>query len=117
MTPAATTLFARASERESVLLDLLCRSRLSRLLPWQLYWLGPGLPRRPAAWALAEVEATVATGDRTPAVEGLIRSLAILEQAIAELERPARTLPLRRSGRRAAWFYAKTLSKLTPAKA
>ncbi len=83
--PVASVLFARISELEAVLLERLYRSRLSRLLPWELYWLDPGFAiRSPRRGHSKKAEAGIAAADRTPAVEGLIRSLAILEQAISE---------------------------------
>ena len=112
MTPVASVLFARISELEVVLLERLYRSRLSRLLPWELYWLDPGLPDEPSQSALNKVEAGLAAADRTHAVEGLIRSLAILEQAISELEDPPKGLRLRRAGRRARWLRRKVAGRL-----
>jgi hypothetical protein len=112
LTPAAEKLFERASEREVVLLDLLCRSRLSRLYSWQVYWLGSGLPRLPNASALKRAQSGISVAERTPAVDRLIRSLATLETAIAELEKRPRSLPLRRGGRRVAWLRGKVKKRL-----
>jgi hypothetical protein len=102
MTPATVKLVASITDREPVVRELLYRSRLYRLPPWRKYWIEAGLPRVPAAWARARAEDGIEAAERTPVVEGLILSLALLEQTIAECEQHHWSLPLRRAGRRLA---------------
>jgi len=102
LTPAAAKLVASITDREPVARELLYRSRLYRLPPWRKYWIEAGLPRVPAAWAVARAEDGIEPAERTPVVERLIVSLALLEQTIAECEQRPWNLPLRRAGRRLA---------------
>lgn len=113
LTPTAAALFERISEYEVLLLDRLYRSRLSRLLPWQLYWVDSALPRVPAKWALAKAQEDIASADRTPAVETLIRSLALAQQTLAEHDHPPRGITLRRAARRGVWLRGKVMKHLT----
>jgi hypothetical protein len=87
LTPAVRGLLSFGVERNDRRLDLEAGSRLARLYVFR-EWLAPGLPDAPEAPCVEKVARRVPSAERTPAVEELICSVAAIEQAIEEIERP-----------------------------
>ncbi len=99
LTVAVKQLLARLVLAEARLRELTTRSRLSRAGPWRR-WIDDGRPLSPAPRFVDQVAASVPAQERTATVEGLVTSIASLEQASEEMQRRSPTLFLRRGGRR-----------------
>jgi len=100
LTPLVEELFDRLAERERRLLQAHGRLRLGHVGSWRR-WIHAGLPRSPSARFLQETEASLPEGERTAAVDHLVRSIALLDQALQELGRPTPAVRARRVWRRA----------------
>ena len=99
LTPAVRNLLSFGVQREDRLLDLEAGGRLSRFYVFR-EWLAPGLPGAPEASCVEKVARRVPPGERSPAVKELINSVAAIEHAIEELERPTAVSRVARAGRR-----------------
>jgi hypothetical protein len=99
LTPAVQDLLSFGVQREERLLDLEAGGRLSRFYVFR-EWLAPGLPGAPGATCVERVASRVPPRERSPAVEQLINSIAAIEHAIEELERPTAVSRVVRAGRR-----------------
>jgi LicD family len=99
LTPAVQELLSFGVQREERLRDLEAGGPLSRIYVFR-DWLAPGLPRTPEETFVERVAWRVPPSERSPAVEQLIYSIAAIEQAIEELERPTAVSRVARAGRR-----------------
>jgi hypothetical protein len=104
LTPEVEKLVDRVTEADEHLLQLLAKSRLARFRPaW--VWAASGLPLKPDSRRLDHVRASIGESGEGASLKSLVRSLALLEGAIGELERPEPGVAIRRAYRRAvrAW--------------
>lgn len=99
LTPAVRGLLSFGVERNDRRLGLEAGRRLARLYVFR-EWVAPGLPDAPKAGYVREVARRVPPEEQTRAVKDLIRSVAAIEQAIDELERPTVWSRVARTGRR-----------------
>jgi hypothetical protein len=99
-TPEVEGLLARISEGDLRLAQLRSRARWSRHRAVEL-WQKAGLPIAPDARRVRAVLAQANSRPPTAAVEDLAESVALVEQAVEELERRSPALAVRRAGRRA----------------
>jgi hypothetical protein len=116
-TPLTTHLLQLIADRNSRLLELTTRhSRLARTAPWRVgsgkWALVCGLPLGPEARHLEDAWGQVPDGERGPAVEKLVWSLAWIERSIGEYERPPSLIRLRRAYRRPLWLRRGLAEKL-----
>lgn len=104
-------LIARLGEGDRRLGQLTRESRLSDYRVVQL-WQKTGLPVCPQAARVTELLAELGAGHRTGAVEDLVRSIALVEQAVEELERRPASRSLRRTWRRLRRALELVLSRI-----
>lgn len=97
LSPAVQDALDRVARQEERLVQLLNRSALARRRPGWL-WQVSGLPVEPAPERLAELRVSVPGAG--PGPESILRSLAVLDEAVDELEHPRARFALRRTHRR-----------------
>lgn len=98
-TPEIERLIARIAASEQRLGQLRSESRWSHLRAVEL-WQKAGLPISPDADRVGAVLAQSSGERSTATVEGLARSVALVEQAIKEIEHSSASLVIRKAGRR-----------------
>jgi LicD family len=99
MTPAVKRMLGSIAEKDRHLAELNYRSRLSRTRAWRA-WRDAALPLAPPPQYLRRARDGIPAGERTEVIGRLVYSIASLEHAIDELERPGFVGPLRRTRRR-----------------